>query len=73
VAYPEAASFVKFLIDRYGKEKFLEAYKTLQNSEDLHERQKNVERLAEIYGVSFQELAGQWEDFLAGAGAASDQ
>lgn len=34
VAYAEAASFVKFVVERFGREKFLAAYKSLNNSSD---------------------------------------
>ncbi|GAJ20406.1 unnamed protein product, partial [marine sediment metagenome] len=34
VSYAEAGAFAKFLIDEYGRDKFLRAYKTLKNSDD---------------------------------------
>lgn len=64
VAYPEAASFVKFLIDTYGKDKFLEAYRTLRNSGDKSVQQQNVEALHGIYGKSLDELKRQWKSTL---------
>jgi len=66
VAYPEAASFVKFLIDTYGKVKFLEAYKTLKNSGDWQVQQQNEARLSRIYGQSLAELEAQWEGAVLG-------
>ncbi|MHC4477140.1 MAG: gluzincin family metallopeptidase [Planctomycetota bacterium] len=62
VAYPEAASFVKFLIDTYGKDKFLQAYRTLEYSEDKTTQQENIRRLEQIFGTSIQELEKQWEN-----------
>jgi len=61
VAYPEAASFVKFLIETYGKDKFLRAYKDLQNSsiEDVQEHNKDT--LEKIYGKPLRELEKEWE------------
>lgn len=64
IAYPEAASFVKFLVDKYGKDKFLQAYKALKNSNDEKVHEHNVKKLADIYGKSLQQLEKQWEDTL---------
>ncbi len=61
IAYPEAASFVKYLIDTYGEDKFLEAYKQLQNSDNKQVLEKNIEKLTNIYGKSFDELKKHWE------------
>ncbi len=65
VAYPEAASFVKFLIDRYGKDKFLQTYRTLRNSGAQAVRDGNIKKLEQIYGTSLDVLQQQWEDTLA--------
>lgn len=62
VAYPEAASFVKFLIDKYSKDKFLKAYKTLGNSDDKSVQQKNIRGLKQIYGKTLTELEKEWEN-----------
>jgi hypothetical protein len=61
VAYPEAASFVKFLIDTYGKDKFLNAYRTLQNSDSEAAHQENIRTLEQIYGESLTELETKWQ------------
>ncbi len=61
VAYPEAASFVKFLIDAYGKDKFLKTYGTLGNSSGESEQRQNVETLERIYGKSLDELKAEWK------------
>ena len=61
VAYPEAASFVKFLIDTHGKDRFLEAYRTLRNSGDESAQRQNVEALRGIYGKSLDELKNEWK------------
>lgn len=61
VAYPEAASFVKFLIDNYGKDKFLQAYKKLRNSGDKAIQQQNVKTLEIICHKSLTELKTEWE------------
>ena len=67
VAYPEAASFVKFLIDTYGKGKFLRAYRTLRGSSDESVQQQNVEDLQGIYGKSLEELNKRWKRATQGA------
>ena len=64
VSYAEAASFVKFLVDKYGKDKFLRAYKALTNSNDKRVHRQNLEKLADIYGQSLQQLDKQWQDAL---------
>ncbi|NOR65796.1 MAG: hypothetical protein GQ528_00385 [Woeseiaceae bacterium] len=61
VAYPEAASFVKFLIDTYDKDKFLKAYRTLRNSSDKSVQLQNAEVLQGIYGRSLDELNNEWK------------
>lgn len=67
VSYAEAASFVKFLIDSYGKDKFLQAYNTLRNSDDKAVQQGNIKQLGEIFGKSLESLEQQWKDVLSGS------
>lgn len=62
VAYPEAASFVKFLVERFGREKFLAAYKTLKSSSNPAVQEANLDSLRKIYGLSVPELAAEWEE-----------
>jgi hypothetical protein len=59
VAYPEAGAFVKFLIDTYGKEKFLQVYKSLTNSKIESVFKQNEGKLKKIYGFSLGELEKQ--------------
>ena len=61
VAYPEAGAFVKFLVETFGKDKFLKAYKILENSHNKTVQQKNFELLEQIYGGSLQQLKKKWE------------
>ncbi len=61
VAYAEAASFVKFLIDTYGKDKFLQIYRIVKNSEDPTIQARNVTELAAVYGTSLPQLQKAWE------------
>jgi len=67
VAYPEAASFVKFLIDKYGKDKFIEAYGTLASSGDKSVQKQNVEALQGIYGKSLDQLRKEWKEIFGRA------
>jgi hypothetical protein len=60
ISYPEAASFVKFLIAKYGLEKFRQAYKSLENSDDEATIRKNQQTFREIYGKLPSELEQQW-------------
>ncbi len=64
VAYPEAGAFVKFLIDTYGKEKFLQAYKSLTNSRIRSDLEQNEGKLERIYGFSLPDLERQWIEAL---------
>jgi hypothetical protein len=61
LAYTEAGAFVKFLIETFGKEKFLDAFKKLENSEDPKIRRQNQEELERIYGSPLQKLEEDWE------------
>lgn len=63
VAYPQAASFVKFLVETYGKERFLEVYKALENGRD---NEQNIERLERIYNKAFPELESEWTAIISG-------
>jgi len=67
VAYPEAASFVKFLIDTYGKDKYFQAYQTLRNSGDKATQEENVKQLEQICGKPLQTLRQQWEAAFTGS------
>jgi len=62
IAYAEAASFVKFLIDEYGRDKFLQAYKKLKNSDNKIIHWTNKKALQKIYDKQFSELQKEWEN-----------
>lgn len=67
IAYPEAGSFNKFLVDTYGKEKFLQAYASLSNSKIKSVHEQNEKKLEKIFGVSLADLEEQWiKAFTAG-------
>jgi hypothetical protein len=60
ISYPEAASFVKLLIAKYGLEKFRQAYKSLQNSDDPEVIRKNKQAFRAIYSQSPAEMEQAW-------------
>jgi hypothetical protein len=60
ISYPEAASFVKFLIAKHGLEKFRQAYKSLENSDDALVIRKNQQTFREIYGKLPSEIEPEW-------------
>ncbi len=61
ISYPEAASFVKFLIAKFQLEKFRQAYKSLENSDDPATVRKNQQTFREIYGKLPSELEPEWQ------------
>jgi hypothetical protein len=60
ISYPEAASFVKFLIAKYQLEKFRQAYKSFENGSDATTIQKNQQKFREIYGKLPAEFEPEW-------------
>ena len=64
IAYPEAASFVGFLIDTYGKEKFLGAYREPKNARSQADNDRNADMLKRIYGQPLSALVKRWENTL---------
>ncbi|MHC4757582.1 MAG: peptidase MA family metallohydrolase [Planctomycetota bacterium] len=67
IAYPASASFVKFLIDNYGKERFINAYKELKNNDHSVDIKKNISRMKGLFGHSLDGLEKQWHNFLSNA------
>jgi len=62
ISYPEAASFVKFLIVKFQLEKFRQAYKSLEGSDDEVTIHKNQQTFREIYSKLPSELEPEWLD-----------
>lgn len=63
-SYAETGAFVKFLLDVYGKERFLKIYKTLKNSEDKGAHQQNQEQFECIYGKLLDMLCQEWHEAM---------
>jgi hypothetical protein len=68
ISYLEGASFVKFLIERYGLDKFKELYG--QATGDATHDEALVERL---YGTGYGTLEADWLAYLAGLDPAPGQ
>ena len=60
ISYPEAGSFVKFLILNYGLEKFRQAYKSLENGDSADTIRKNRETFRTIYGKFPADMERGW-------------
>lgn len=60
VAYPQSASFVKFLIDRYGRGQFLKLYGNLDTNAD-----DNVSRFGNVIGVELESAEQEWREALS--------
>ena len=60
VAYPQSASFVRFIIDRYGRKQFLKLYGRLKvGAED------NVARFKDALGVELKTAEQEWRKALS--------
>jgi hypothetical protein len=60
VSYAQAGAFVKYLIEQSGKDRFLEAYRTLKNSADTQVHRRNADDFKRIYGRSVDQLEPDW-------------
>jgi hypothetical protein len=60
VAYPQAASFVKFLVERYGIDTFRDAYRMLASTDEPAGVLANEEAFAAIYGATPGGLERSW-------------
>ena len=65
VAYPQAATFVEFLIDRYGADRLRQAYATLVATDQATQRALNAATVEKIFGTSLQQLERAWLATLA--------
>lgn len=64
VAYPQAASFVKFLVERYGIDTFRDAYRMLVNTDEPVGMLANEEAFAAIYGAAPDGLERSWRQSI---------
>ncbi|WP_069649249.1 hypothetical protein [Caloranaerobacter ferrireducens] len=59
IVYPEIFSFAKYLVDKYGFDKYMEYYKT-----NLYEETDKA--LYSVYKKELYELEGEWLDYIEG-------
>jgi CubicO group peptidase (beta-lactamase class C family) len=71
IAYAEAGSFVKYLIEEFGREKFLAAYRSLKSSDDPAVREKNIKLFVDIYGGSIAGHEAAWIKKISSAALAT--
>jgi hypothetical protein len=64
VAYPQAASFVKFLVERYGIDTFRDAYRMLAGTDEPGGVLANEEAFAAIYGTVPGGLERPWRQSM---------
>jgi hypothetical protein len=60
IAYPQAASIVKYLAGRYGFDKLMQAYKELKGGSDEAIIESNRRRFSQIFGISIANLEKDW-------------
>jgi hypothetical protein len=60
-SYLEGGSFVKFLVERYGLDRFKVLY-----GQATGEAEHDGELVLDLYGVGYEELESQWLSYLAG-------
>jgi hypothetical protein len=60
IAYPEAASVVKYLIKVRGMDSFRETYRTLIATDDPAQQEKNFSMLGAILGITVSDLERDW-------------
>jgi hypothetical protein len=63
VSYPEAAAFVKFLMDKYGKQRFFSTYRNLINSDEESIITENARKLETIYDLPIDVLVEEFHKY----------
>lgn len=61
IIYPQVGSFIKFLIEYYGKDKFKEVY---QNTSRNHNMVKNLFEVQKVYFKDINKLEKEWKYFI---------
>jgi len=64
VSYPQAASVVAFLVERFGIERFRELYGRLESDTAVSIQRRNEAVLAELYGMDSAALDSVWIAWL---------
>ena len=63
IVYPQAGSFVRYLINNYGMERFKESYKKLSRKNNVKE---NINIIEKNYRKQLEELEREWKCYLEG-------
>lgn len=61
IIYPQVGSFSKFIIEKYGKDKFKELY---QNTSRHFDTIKNLSEIERIYHKTINQFKNEWLDFI---------
>lgn len=61
ILYPLVGSFVKFLITKYGKDKFEKIYRKTSRSQSM---KKNLKVIRKIYSKDIKKLEREWKEYL---------
>lgn len=64
IAYPQAASMVKYIIDKYGIDKFTELFRTLKRSNDPEHIETNKREFKRILGKDIFTFEREWLENL---------
>ncbi len=64
IAYPQAGSVIKHLIDQYGFEKVMRLYETLENGSGETGLKSNEAKILETIGVGIEDLERRWLESL---------
>jgi len=64
VSYPQAASVVAFLVERFGIARFRELYGRLESDTAANIQRRNEAVLAELYGMDSAALDSAWIAWL---------
>jgi hypothetical protein len=60
ISYPEAGSFIKFLVQAFGMEKLKTLYGRLKNTNDPQQQNENIKIIEKIYSKSLAYLERDW-------------
>ncbi len=61
IIYPQVGSFIRFLIEQYGKDKFKEVYQNISRNHDMF---KNLFEIERVYSKDISQLEKEWKDFI---------
>lgn len=64
ISYPEAASFVKYIVQKYGIDKFKEIYSRMKSTMDSLQHASNLKIFDNVYKRSLAWLEEDWKSYL---------